>query len=66
MLRPAIMGPPLSWLMSEASNGVTGKRFTAQHWDAVRPPNDAAKNAMREIGWPELAAGPAWFTTDSP
>ena len=63
MLRPAIMGPPISWLMSEASNGINGKRFTAQHWDASLPPDQAAKTAGRDIGWPELAVGPAWFTT---
>lgn len=63
MLKPAIMGPPISWLMSEASNGVNGKRFTAQHWDASLPPAEAAMKAARHIGWPELAAGPAWFTT---
>jgi NAD(P)-dependent dehydrogenase (short-subunit alcohol dehydrogenase family) len=65
MLRPSIMGPPISWLISEASNGVTGKRFTAQHWDVSLPPGDAAKKASRDIGWPELAAGPAWFTSDN-
>src|SRR3569623_389455 len=61
MLRPAIMAAPISWLISEASNGVNGKRFTAQHWDASLTPDHAAKGAMRDIGWPELAVGPAWF-----
>ena len=64
MLKATIMGPPIAWLMSDASNGVTGKRFTAQQWDVSLPPDDAAKSALRDIGWPELAAGPAWFTTD--
>ena len=63
MLKPAIMGPPISWLMSESSNGVTGKRFTAQDWDASLPPDEAAQKAGRDIGWAELAAGPAWFTS---
>jgi NAD(P)-dependent dehydrogenase (short-subunit alcohol dehydrogenase family) len=63
MLRPAIMGPPIAWLMSDTSNGVSGRRFTAQNWDASLAPDDAAKKAARDIGWPELAAGPAWFTT---
>ena len=64
MLRPAIMGPPISWLMSEASNGVNGRRFTAQHWDGSLPPDQAATKAGRDIGWPELAVGPAWFTSE--
>jgi NAD(P)-dependent dehydrogenase (short-subunit alcohol dehydrogenase family) len=63
MLRPAIMGPPIAWLMSEASNGVNGRRFTAQNWDASLPADEAATKAGRDIGWPELAVGPAWFTT---
>jgi NAD(P)-dependent dehydrogenase (short-subunit alcohol dehydrogenase family) len=63
MLKASIMGPPISWLMSEGSNGVNGKRLTAQHWDASLPPALAAAKAARDIGWPELAAGPAWFTT---
>lgn len=65
MLRPAIMGPPIAWLMSDASNGVTSKRFTAQHWDASLPSAEAAPKAGRDIGWPELAAGPAWFTSEA-
>ena len=63
MLKPAIMGAPISWLMSEASNGVNGRRLTAQDWDMALPPADAATKAARGIGWPELAVGPAWFTT---
>lgn len=63
MLKPAIMGAPISWLMSEASNGVNGRRLTAQDWDTALPPADAATKAARGIGWPELAVGPAWFTT---
>jgi NAD(P)-dependent dehydrogenase (short-subunit alcohol dehydrogenase family) len=66
MLKPAIMGPPIAWLMSEAANGINGKRFTAQHWDPSLPTAETAETAekaARAIGWPELAAGPAWFTT---
>jgi len=34
MLDPEIMVPPLLWLASEASDGVTGKRFNASQWRA--------------------------------
>ena len=64
MLRPAIMGPPAVWLMSEAANSITGQRFTARDWDASLPPDGAAKRACRPVGWPELAAGPAWFKAE--
>lgn len=61
MLRPAIMGPPAVWLMSNASNGFTGKRVTAADWDASRPADEAARGASRSIGWPDLADQTAWW-----
>jgi hypothetical protein len=33
MIQPAVMAPPLSWLVSDAVGGVTGRRFLAVHWD---------------------------------
>ena len=61
MLRPSIMAAPIRWLMSDASNGVNGRRYTAGEWDASLPPDEAARAASREIGWPELAAKPSWW-----
>ena len=60
LLKPEIMGPPIAWLMSRAADAVNGKRFTAMEWDAKLPPDEAAKGAMRDIGWPELS-GKAWW-----
>jgi NAD(P)-dependent dehydrogenase (short-subunit alcohol dehydrogenase family) len=62
MLRPEIMGPPISWLMSDASASFNGQRITAARWDASLPPTDAAKRASRPIGWPELGADAVWLT----
>jgi NAD(P)-dependent dehydrogenase (short-subunit alcohol dehydrogenase family) len=45
LLDPAIMVPPLLWLASTKSNGVTGKRFVAKDFRADAP--DAAATA----GW---------------
>jgi 3-oxoacyl-[acyl-carrier protein] reductase len=45
LLDPAIMVPPLLWLASTKSDGVTGKRFVAREWRADAP--DAAAAA----GW---------------
>ena len=59
MLKPAIMGPPLAWLLSEAAAGVTGQRITAGRWDAALP---QAPAAMRAIGWPELGADAVWLS----
>jgi NAD(P)-dependent dehydrogenase (short-subunit alcohol dehydrogenase family) len=58
MLRPAIMGPPLAWLLSEAAGAITGQRITAGRWDAAAPDSGAA---MRPIGWPELGADAVWL-----
>jgi gluconate 5-dehydrogenase len=36
-LDPAIMGPPVVWLASPASDGVTGQRIVATEFAAVPP-----------------------------
>jgi NAD(P)-dependent dehydrogenase (short-subunit alcohol dehydrogenase family) len=61
MLRPAIMGPPASWLISDAASRFTGRRITAARWDATLPPDEAAQRASRAIGWPELAGDAVWL-----
>ena len=61
MLKPAIMGPPAVWLMSNASDGFTGQRVTAADWDTSRPADEAARAASRPIGWPDLADQTAWW-----
>jgi NAD(P)-dependent dehydrogenase (short-subunit alcohol dehydrogenase family) len=62
MLRPEIMGPPIAWLVSDASADFNGQRITAARWDTSLPPAEAAKRASRAIGWPELAADAVWLT----
>jgi len=47
LLPPAIMGPPILWLASDESNGVTGRRFVARDWDPDLAPGDAAHRAMQ-------------------
>ena len=66
MLRPAIMGPPARWLLSDESAGFTGRRITAARWDAALPGAQAAERASRAIGWPELAADAVWLQTTPP
>ena len=65
MLRPEIMAHPVRWLLSDASNGVTGQRFTGAEWDVSLAAEEAAQRARRPIGWPELAAQTAWWPKDS-
>ena len=45
LLPPAIMAPPLLWLASDESDGVTGRRFSARDWSDSIAPSDAARNA---------------------
>ena len=47
LLDADIVGPPLLWLASEASDGVTGKRINAAHWAEHAGP----EGAMEEAGW---------------
>src|SRR5580700_9838872 len=62
MLRPDIMSPPTAWLVSDGSSEFTGRRIAAARWDTTLKPADAAQQASRAIGWPELAADAVWLT----
>ncbi len=57
MLRPAIMGPPLAWLLSDAAAGFTGQRIIAARWAG----DPAEPCVARPIGWPELGADAVWL-----
>ena len=65
MLRPEIMGPPTAWLVSDAASEFSGRRITAARWNRTLNPADAAQQASRAIGWPELAADAVWLTGQS-
>lgn len=51
LIPPARMAAPIRWLLSEASDGVTGRRFVANDWDPALAPADAAAAASAPIGW---------------
>ena len=42
LLDPSVMVPPLLWLASRQSDGVTGRRFIATNWRADNPGGSAA------------------------
>jgi NAD(P)-dependent dehydrogenase (short-subunit alcohol dehydrogenase family) len=63
MLKPAIMGPPAVWLVSDEAAGYTGNRIIAANWDVALPGAEAAKKAGRAIGWPELGADAVWLSS---
>lgn len=58
MIQPAVMAPPLNWLVSDAAAAVTGRRFLAVHWDPALPPEDAAAKAGAPVAWTEIATLP--------
>lgn len=51
MLQPAIMAPPVLWLASDASDGVTGRRIIAAKWDPACAPAEAG---IYPIAWSGL------------
>ena len=51
LLDPAIMVPPLLWLASPASDGITGRRLTATKWKQGEDRRAAAEAAMDPAGW---------------
>lgn len=51
LLDPAIIVPPLLWLASDASAGVTGRRLDASRWEAGIADAQAASVAIDDAGW---------------
>lgn len=45
LLPPSVMVPPILWLASRLSDGITGTRFVGKLWDDALPPADAAAKA---------------------
>ena len=45
LLSPSVMVPPILWLASRQSDGVTGARFVGKLWDDALPPVEAAAKA---------------------
>ena len=51
LVRPERMAPPIRWLLSDASDGVNGRRFVANDWDPGLPAAEAAERASAPIAW---------------
>jgi 3-oxoacyl-[acyl-carrier protein] reductase len=56
LLQPDVIVPPLLWLASEASEGITGKRINAALWRQGVEENAAAAGAIEPAGWAVPAA----------
>ena len=51
LLDPAIMIPPLLWLVSSAADNVTGKRVSANRWPSKVDHPAALEVAIEDAGW---------------
>jgi len=58
MIQPEVMVPPLLWLVSDAADKVTGRRFLGVHWDPELPPEQAAEKAGAPVAWTSIATMP--------
>jgi len=59
LISPEVMVAPIVWLLSPASDGVTGRRFRANAWNATLDPAAAAEAAGGPAAWSGLAGGAA-------
>ena len=60
LIQPDVMVPPICWLMSDASDGVTGMRYVAREWDVNLPPDEAARKSGNPAAWPSLGGQSLW------
>jgi 3-oxoacyl-[acyl-carrier protein] reductase len=51
LVQPEVMMAPIVWLMSAASDGMTGRRFVAKDWDLAVDPRAAAEKAGAAAGF---------------
>ena len=51
LLEPEVMVPPLLWLVSDGSAGLTGRRINAARWDGRLTEAAAAAGAVEHVGW---------------
>lgn len=59
MLKPEVMAAPAAWLVSDESNGITGRRFDASKWNQP-------ERRERAIAWPELCYSAREWQLDAP
>lgn len=54
LIQPDIMVPPLLWLVSPATDKITGMRFIAAFWDKNLPGDKAAEKCGATMAWQQL------------
>lgn len=66
LISPDVMAAPIVWLLSKASDGVTGQRFRANAWNPDQDPAEAARISGAPAAWPGLAGGAAQTNFTAP
>jgi len=56
LVGPHRMGPPICWLMSDASAGYSGCRVTARHWDSNVSDLENVERAISPAGFAKITA----------
>lgn len=51
-MEPDVIVPPAIWLASDSSDGVTGCRYIAKHWDPDLSPDEAAEGCREQAVFP--------------
>jgi NAD(P)-dependent dehydrogenase (short-subunit alcohol dehydrogenase family) len=54
LVNPAVMGPPIVWLLSTAADAFSGYRITAERWDPQASIETNLAKSAAETGWKEL------------
>lgn len=54
LVSPQVMGPPIAWLASDESDGITAMRFVAKDWDGSVDGSVSAMRCGAPIGWGSL------------
>jgi 3-oxoacyl-[acyl-carrier protein] reductase len=54
LIQPDIMVTPLLWLVSPATDTITGKRFIAAFWDKNLPADQAGEKCSALMAWQQL------------
>lgn len=56
MLQPDVMVAPLLWLVSEAADAVSSRRYIGARWDSALPPEEAEAQSGAPAAWAALGS----------
>jgi NAD(P)-dependent dehydrogenase (short-subunit alcohol dehydrogenase family) len=51
LVQPAVLGPPIVWLMSDASNAISGRRIVANRWQNDATDEENLRLAAAPAAW---------------